>query len=262
MPLAYAAIGASDAFDLLRFPPEGSTPYEEEVQLGSGDDRFHTAANLLMTWGAQRAAGVDVIDIQQAATLDYAGLQFTDGVPELGAEPEHLFSTEGEPYISAGTAATFQTAEGEERRIMVVSTMIEPRRLGFTWGDRDEVSGCGEQLIAVEHRSDGTVWAVVRGFAFMQATGLLAGRKQRSEFRDVIEQAQAFLAALMPGAAIRTGVVKSTAEGTAPEPTAAPAIDAASVDAATINEAADVSETVGDTGAGDAGPESPDTETV
>lgn len=245
MPLAYAAIGASDGVDLLRFPPEGSTPYEEELQLGSGDDRFHTAANLLMTWGAQRVAGVEVIDIQQAATLDYAGVQFTEGVPELGPEPEHLFSPEGEPYLSAGTAATFLAAEGEERRIMVVSTVIEPRRLGFTWGDRDEVSGCGEQLITVEHRSDGTVWAVVRGFAFMQATGLLAGRKQRSEFRDVLDQAQAFLAALMPGAAIRTGVVKPVGEETEAELTATPAIDAA-----------------GSTGAGEPGPAPTDTETA
>lgn len=225
MPLAYAAIGASDAPDLLRFPPVDSTPYEEELQLGSGDDRFQTAANLLMTWGAQRAAGVEVVDIEQAATLDYSGVQFTDGVPELGAAPEHLFSPEGEPYLAAGTAATFQTADGDTRRIMVVSTVIEPRRLGFTWGDRDEVAGFGEQLIAVEHRGDGTVWAVVRGFAFMQATGLLAGRKQRAELREVIEQAQAFLAALAPGAAIRTGIVKPASDDTDAEPAAA--IDAA-----------------------------------
>lgn len=213
MPLAYAAIGASDSPDLLRFPPEGSTPYEEVLQLGSGVDRFHTAANLLMTWGAQRIAGVEVSDVQQGPALEYAGVQFTEGVPEVGPDPEYLFTTEGDPYILAGTAATFSVAGGEPRRIMVVSTVVEPRRLGFTWGDRDEVSGCGEQLITVEHRADGTVWAVARGFAFMQASGLLAGRKQRSELRDVVEQAQAFIAALAPGAAIRTGVVKPAGEG-------------------------------------------------
>lgn len=213
MPLAYAAIGASDALELLRFPPEGSTPYVEELQLGSGADRFLTAANLLMTWGAQRAAGVEVVDIESGASVDYPGVQFTDdGVPELSADPEHLFSPEGEPYLVAGTAASFQTEGEQPRRVMIISTVIEPKRLGFTWGDRDEVAGFGEQLLTVEHRTDGTVWAVARGFAFSQASGLLAGRKQRSELRDVVELAQTFLAALAPGAAIRTGVAKPAGE--------------------------------------------------
>lgn len=205
MPLAYAAIGASDSIDLMRFPPVDSTPYEEELQLGSGDERFLTAANLLMTWGAQRIAGVDVVDIELGPVVEYPGVQFSEnGVPELGADPESLFSPEGEPYISAGTAAAFNVKGEDARRIMVISTVVEARRLGFTWGDRDEVAGCGEQLLTVEHRADGTVWAVARGFAFMQASGLLVGRKQRAEMRDVIEQAQAFLAALAPGAALRT----------------------------------------------------------
>ena len=65
MPVAYAAIGASGAPDLMRFPPEGSSPYEVELQLGSGEERFLTAANLLMTWNAQRAAGVEVSGIER-----------------------------------------------------------------------------------------------------------------------------------------------------------------------------------------------------
>ncbi|KAM9862325.1 hypothetical protein ACI1US_01780 [Leucobacter sp. BZR 635] len=208
MPVAYAAIGASGAADLLRFPPAGSTPYEESLQLGSGQERFLTAANLLMTWGAHRAAGVDVADVERGEQGEYLGVQFGNGgTPELGDEPEELFSPEGEAYILPGTTATL-TAQGKSARpIMVISTVDEPQRLGFAWGDREEAAGFGEQLITVEHREDGTVWAVARGFTFLTKTGLMAGIKQRAELREVIELAQAFLAGLAPGAAIRNGVV-------------------------------------------------------
>lgn len=211
MPVAYAAIGASAASDLLRFPPAGSTPYEESQQLGSGSDRFLTAANLLMTWGAHRAAGVDVRDVERGEPGEYLGVQFSaGGTPELGDEPEELFSPEGEAYILPGTTAKLVVKGKADRPIMVISTVDEPLRLGFAWGDRDEVPGFGEQLITVEQRADGTVWAVARGFTFLTSSGLMAGIKQRSELRDVIEQAQAFIGALAPGAAIRTGIVPPT----------------------------------------------------
>ncbi|GAA1319232.1 DUF1990 family protein [Leucobacter albus] len=213
MPVAYAAIGASGAPDLMRFPPAGSTPYEEAVQLGSGQERFLTAANLLMTWGAHRAAGVVVDEIERGEAEEYLGVQFSEGgTPELGEAPEQLFSPEGEAYILPGTTATLTIAGGQRRPILVISTVEEPQRLGFAWGDREEVPGFGEQLITVEQRADGTVWAVARGFTFLTSSGLLAGRKQRSELRDVVELAQAFVAALTPGAAIRTGVVPAASD--------------------------------------------------
>ena len=208
MPIAYGAIGASAAPDLLRFPPAESTPYEEEVQLGSGPERFLTAANLLMTWGAQRVAGVEVLDIESGEPGDYSGVTFTeDGTPEINTPPEELFTPEGEPYLQPGSTATFKIDGGVSRRIMVVSTTIEPRKLGFSWGDCEEVPGFGEQQLLVEHRSDGTVWAIARGFAFIKPPGVLGGLKQRSIHRDVLALAQSFLDALLPGAAIRTGTV-------------------------------------------------------
>lgn len=207
MPVAYAAIGASAATDLMRFPPAGSTPYEEALQLGSGSERFLTAANLLMTWGAHRAAGVEVADVERGDAGEYLGVQFSDaGTPELGDEPEQLFSPEGEAYILPGTTATL-TAKGKGARpIMVISTVEDTQRLGFAWGDREANPGYGEQLITVEQRADGTVWAIARGFTFLTSSGLMAGIKQRNELREVIEQAQAFIGALAPGAAMRNGV--------------------------------------------------------
>lgn len=207
MPVAYAAIGASASPDLMRFPPEGSTPFEEELQLGSGSERFLASANLLMTWGAQRAAGYDIVDIVRGETEPYPGVNFTDaGVPEAAPDPEELFNLEGEPYILPGTQVTLVTPTAR-RRILVVSTINEPRRQGFMWGDCDEEPGYGEQLLVVEHRADGTVWAIARGFAYLQASGLLAGRKQKAELRDVVERAQNYLAGLAPGMALRSGVI-------------------------------------------------------
>lgn len=219
MPVAYAAIGASDSPDLMKFPPEGSTPYDEELQLGSGAERFLAAANLLMTWGAQRAAGYDVVDIVRGESDPYAGVSFAEtGMPEAAAEPEELFNLEGEPYILPGTEATI-VLPGERRRVLVVSTMNEPRRQGYIWGDCEEYPGYGEQLLAVEHRADGTVWAVARGFAFLQATGMLAGKKQKAELRELVERAQNYLSGLAPGAALRSGVISvdSVPGVTAPE---------------------------------------------
>lgn len=249
MPVAYAAIGASGAPDLVRFPPEDSTPYEYALQLGSGSERFLTAVNLLMTWGAQRAAGLEVADIELGETTDYTGVHFTEaGVPELGADPEELFTPEGDAYIRPGTTAALVGKAAEPRRIMVLSTVVEQRRLGFTWGDRDRVPGYGEQQLFVEHRGDGTVWAVARGFAFLTSTGLMAGKKQRAELKAVGELANAFLEGLAPGAAIRTGVAKpadAAAAPAAPEVTAAaPEQDpaAAPADAAGTTEVTDAAD--------------------
>nr|MBP6685782.1 DUF1990 family protein [Leucobacter sp.] len=142
---------------------------------------------------------------------EYLGVQFNaGGTPELGDEPEELFSPEGVAYIQPGTTATLAPAGKNARPIMVISTVDEPQRLGFAWGDREEVPGFGEQLITVEQRTDGTVWAVVRGFTFLTKSGLMAGIKQRAELRDVVEQAQACIAALAPGAALRNGVAPAS----------------------------------------------------
>lgn len=209
MPVAYAAIGASTAPDLLRFPPADSTSYEETLQLGSGMERFLTAANLLMTWGAQRIAGVEVVDVVPGEPSDYHGVHFTEaGVPELGAAREELFTPEGEAYLLAGTTASFVGQGKEPRRVLVVTTVNETSRLGFVWGDRDEIAGYGEQMLTVEIREDGTVWAVARGFTFQPNSGLTAGLRQRAQVKEAVEQAQAFLQALAPGAAIRTGFAK------------------------------------------------------
>ena len=61
--VTYGAIGATLAPDLLRYPPEGYRPAEDSVRLGSGVERFERAAESLTTWGIQRGAGFEVVDV-------------------------------------------------------------------------------------------------------------------------------------------------------------------------------------------------------
>jgi uncharacterized protein (UPF0548 family) len=200
MPVAYAAVGASKQPDLMRFPPEGSTPSEEELRLGSGQERFLLVSNLLMTWGAQRGGGLRVEDVVRGTGALYTGPSFDDsGAPQAADAVEEHFGPDGEPYLVAGTTATLHAEGQDPRSVLVVYTVDEDRRVGFAWGTGDEHGAVGEQLFAVEHRDDDTVWAVARGFLFAPKNGLL-GLKSRTAIRTAIDAAREQIASLAPGA--------------------------------------------------------------
>lgn len=233
MPVAYAAVGASKSPDLLRFPPEGSTPYEEELRLGSGQDRFLLASSLLMTWGAQRGSGVRVEDVVRGSGEHYSGVSFgEDGQPQAAGEVEEHFGPEGEPYLVAGTTATLHAEGQDPRSVLIIYTVDEERRAGFAWGTRDEAGAVGEQLFVIEHREDDTVWAVARGFLSAPKGGLL-GLKARSDLRTALDAVKTQLAALAPGAV--AGTVPPASPGTGSPVTASPGI--ASPEAAQADDA-------------------------
>ena len=199
--VVYAAVGASAAPDLLRFPPEGATPYAEELRLGSGADRFLIASSLLMTWGAQRGAGIQVTDIDAGDGGHYDPVVIgDDGVPQPAAEREDRFGPDGEPFLTAGTTVrlVWEDAKRADRRYRVVYIVDEPRRAGFAWGSADAEGAVGEEVFVVEHREDDTVWATVRGFVWAPAAGLL-GVKGRSVVKQAVQESRDQLAALAPG---------------------------------------------------------------
>lgn len=201
MPAAYAAVGASKLPDLLRFPPEGSTPYEEALQLGSGQDRFIAASSLLMTWGAQRGTGIAVTDIDRGTDVAYVGPEFDEqGRAQAVSEIEEQFGPDGEPYLVAGSTAVLTPPGKPSRSVLVVYTVNEERIVGFAWGTSDENGAVGEQRFTVEFRDDDTVWAVARGFLTSPKNGLL-GLKARSVIRDAIDAVRAQIGALAPGVA-------------------------------------------------------------
>lgn len=198
--VVYASAGASAAPDLQKYPPEGATAYYEELKLGSGGERFLTASSLLMTWGAQRAIGLEVLDIVQGDGTQYAGVSFNErGMPEASGDTDVQYGPDGEPYLTAGTTATLRGPNGRaDRKVRVVYTIDEPRRIGFAWGNSDRAPVIGEEAFIVEHRDDDSVWATVRGFVWATADGLL-GIKGKSAIRIAVRDAKLQIAALAPG---------------------------------------------------------------
>lgn len=196
----YAAVGASSAPDLMRFPPEGSTPFEFRMQIGSGSERFLIASSSLMTWGAQRGVGVRVRDIEQGDGGQYAGVEFDEhGTPQPMVAAELEYGPDGESFVTAGTLVTLHWADGRvPRRVRVVYTVSEPRRIGYAWGSADGEGAVGEERLLVEHREDDTVWASARGFLWA-AEGVKLDRRSRIPIKQLLKESQAQLAALVTG---------------------------------------------------------------
>jgi len=173
VPLSYAAVGATQAEDLLYYPPKGFHPMERRARLGSGTARFETASAKLMAWGVQRGSGITVGDIQPAAPTDtdYVGLQFDEFGTPVGpraAPPEQGYGEDGTPLVAAGTTAllTVRTLGLSFRApIRVVYLVNEPGRIGFAYGTLPGHPESGEESFVVEHLSDDSVWIVVRAFS-------------------------------------------------------------------------------------------------
>ncbi|NLB48107.1 MAG: DUF1990 family protein [Microbacteriaceae bacterium] len=198
----YGAVGASASPDLLRFPPTGATPFEHERKLGSGVDRFLIASNMLMTWGAQRAAGIDVRDVEQADHEHYSGVTFNSaGTPEKAPELEIRYGSDGEPFLTAGTTAVLHwPGRGVVRNVRVVFVADEPRRAGFALGTVDDSGVVGETAYYVDHRSDDTVWAIARGFYRAPESGIF-GLRGKAAIRLAERTAIQQIESLAPGVA-------------------------------------------------------------
>jgi len=174
----YAAVGATQADDLLQYPPEKSIPAIESWRIGSGEERFRTAAEALLSWSAQRGAGVRIAEVRPAAGPAYTGVSFdSEGKPvaPAGMEGEQRFDAEGTPLVSAGATVRLHgrvrghSASGEFRVIFVVE---EQRRTGFALGTVGGAVVSGEESFMIEWRDNDEVWFTVR--AFDRPTGLLA----------------------------------------------------------------------------------------
>ena len=78
----YAAVGATQAPDLMQYPPEKSIPAEESWRIGSGQARFESATESLLAWAPLRGAGLSLADIRPASGSGYAGVAYdSDGAP-------------------------------------------------------------------------------------------------------------------------------------------------------------------------------------
>lgn len=174
----YAAVGATGAADLMRYPPERSIPAEESWRIGSGEERFRTAGEALMSWTAQRAAGLSLDDVRPASGPSYAGVSFdAEGNPITPGvrETEQRFDADGTPYAAPGMTLRLRgrvSGMRADAELRVISVVDEPRRVGFTLGTVGGSVVSGEEFFGLGWREDNDeVWLTVR--AFDRPTGLL-----------------------------------------------------------------------------------------
>ena len=173
----YAAVGGTHAADLMMYPPEQSIPAEASWRIGSGQSRFESSADALLSWAAQRGAGLRITDVRPASGPMYSGVGFdAEGSPVAASrlESEQRFDADGTPYVAAGTTIRVHgrvkgmNADGELR---VISAFEEPRRVGFVLGTVGGSMVSGEESFAIEWDDSDEVRFVVR--AFDRPVGLL-----------------------------------------------------------------------------------------
>ncbi|KTR06395.1 DUF1990 family protein [Curtobacterium luteum] len=173
--LTYGAVGATQASDLMTYPPEGFTPTESRARIGHGDARFETAVTQALSWQIQERSGIRVrVDDQpDDAEVRYNPVTFDEhGVPiapaSIGTPKVERFAPDGTPLLTAGTTATLtmhafgQTVHAPVR---VVSIIDETDRKGFVYGTLEGHPLSGEESFVVERTPDGSVWLQLRQFS-------------------------------------------------------------------------------------------------
>ena len=187
----YAAVGATQAPDLMHFPPERSIPAEESWRIGSGESRFESAGDALLSWAALRGAGLTLSDVRPAAGPMYSGVSFdADGnaLAPSRLEADQRFDSDGTPYVGAGTTIRVDgrvrgmRADGELRVIFAIE---EPRRVGFALGTVGGSVVSGEESFILQWYDNDEVWFTVRAFdapsAFLYRVVPALGRRRRRE---------------------------------------------------------------------------------
>lgn len=202
-PVTYGAVGASVDANIVRFPPTSFMGHADEVRIGLGEQEFRLAVDALMTWQAQRNAGIEVSDVLSETDPGYRGVEFDSKGAPLSANPdeERAYSASGEPYITAGTTATLTwRTRRADRHVRAIYTITEARKVGFALGTLDENGVVGEELFWVEWRPDSSVWVCVRGFLAAPEPGWL-GLKQAVLVRLAVASSRAQIrAVLLPNA--------------------------------------------------------------
>ena len=188
----YAAVGATQAPDLMQYPPEHSIPAEQSWRLGSGEARFRTAGDALLSWTAQRGAGLEVRDVRPASGPMYSGVSFdAEGTPLAPSrhEAEQRFDADGTPYVAGGTTIRVDGRVGglnADAELRVIFAVEEPRRIGFALGTVGGSVVSGEESFMIDWNDSDEVWFTVRAFdapsALIYRIPALVRRRRRELF--------------------------------------------------------------------------------
>jgi uncharacterized protein (UPF0548 family) len=174
--VSYGAVGATQAPDLLQYPPSGFRPVERRVRVGHGDARWEYAWTQLFTWGMQRLSGmgVDVSDTPGEVTaLTYTPVGFDgSGNPvapaTIDSAGDALYGPDGTSFLRPGDTANLLIPFGPLRvgaPVRVVYVIDEPDRKGFAYGTLPGHPESGEEAWVLTRSDDGSIWLSIRAFS-------------------------------------------------------------------------------------------------
>jgi uncharacterized protein (UPF0548 family) len=174
--VSYGAVGATQAPDLLQYPPRGYRPFERRARIGHGDERFAWASTRVLSWGVQRGAGFRIETghtPDYVSELTYVPVAFDDaGEPVVAArippDGEPVYAADGTRLIAPGDTVMLDIRFwpvwiGAPARVVYV--VDEPHRRGFAYGTLPGHPEDGEEAFVVERTDDGAVWMVIRAFS-------------------------------------------------------------------------------------------------
>jgi uncharacterized protein (UPF0548 family) len=174
--VSYGAVGATQAPDLMQYPPSGFRPVERRVRIGHGDARWEYAWTQVFTWGVQRLSGlrVELSDTPgEVSALTYTPVGFdTDGRPvspaTVDAAGDALFGPDGSAFLRPGDTANLVIPMGPLKvsaPVRVVYVVDQPDRKGFAYGTLPGHPESGEEAWIVNRMDDGSVWLSIRAFS-------------------------------------------------------------------------------------------------
>jgi len=171
--VTYAAIGATQATDLLRHPPVGYRPIERRARIGHGEARYEYASVAALSWGIQRNSGFRVTLVDAPPEIhesSYAPVSFdVNGEPiarhAVTETDEVVYGTDGTRLLAPGDTALLGVGLGIKFAVRVIYVVDEPGRRGFAYGTLPGHPERGEESWIVEQRDDGSVWITVRAFS-------------------------------------------------------------------------------------------------
>lgn len=175
-PVTYAAVGASQAPDLLQYPPAGYRPLERRGRVGHGDERWAYAVDELLTGGVYRGAGMGVRITPVAATdaqLEYQPVEFDGaGEPVEAAQvgtTDEVYTGRGERQLRPGDVIVVGWRVGRQIWLPLPTRVVllehEAERVMYAVGTLPGHPFSGEESFTLDQTDDGSVWLTVRSFA-------------------------------------------------------------------------------------------------
>jgi uncharacterized protein (UPF0548 family) len=174
--VTYAAIGATQDDEFLRYPPRGYRAVERKVRIGHGEERWHHAWTETLSWGIKERAGFRVKRVESPAEIvenTYTPVTFDAATgepvqPATLASEEAVYADTGARLVRAGDSAILLLGWGVlsiREPVRVIAVIDEPARRGFAYGTLPGHPLSGEELFLVERRDDDSVWLTIRSIS-------------------------------------------------------------------------------------------------